>query len=148
MSYSPYLDTNGNFSFIPSNSNINDISLIYIPWSNITFKPNFSQVSTSANYLDLLNLPDLSIFISSNQFIISSNDLFNYLTSNIISSSNNSIDYTNLKFIQENNLKWSYDNSNVYLTNNNFNVGIGTTNTSYKFDVLGSINTSSNYFII
>ena len=41
---SPSINTNGNSSFTPFNSNINDLSLIYIPWSNIIDKPNFKQM--------------------------------------------------------------------------------------------------------
>ena len=60
---SPSLIINSNSFFTPFNSNINDLSIIYIPWSNITDKPNFKQIAYSGNYYDLSNLP--SLFTSS-----------------------------------------------------------------------------------
>ena len=143
----PHFYTDGNSSFSPFNSNIYDLSLIYTPWSNISYKPSFANISTSANYFDLINLPNLSIYTSNNDLISSSNFLFSNLSNFNFSFSNNSINFINFKINQETSFKWSYNNSNIYLTNYNYNICIGTSSTFNKLDVFGSINTYSNYFI-
>ena len=140
----PPLFDDGNFSFSPFNSNINDVSLSYIPWSNITYKPFFSSIAFYPNYYDLINLPDLSIYASNTDLIYNSNILFSNLYPLISLSSNNSNNLSNFIFNYNNSLSWSSNSNTFYI--NNFNVGIGTSSTSYNLDVYGSIN-SSNYFI-
>jgi len=144
---SPILDSGGNITFIPSSSNNTDKSLLSINWNtDIINKPSFCNISFTANYNDLSNTPDLSIYATSNLLSSTSNSLFSSL-SNIDNSSSNSIfSFTNLKLNSLVSSQWTTSSSsNIHLSLSG-NVGIGSSLPSYKLDVSGSIN-SSNYLI-
>jgi len=108
-------DTGGNQLFLPSTTNITDISLISIYWSDILGKPSFCNVAITANYNDLINLPSIS----------SSSVVFNG-------------DYNSLS-----NLPWTNNNSNIYFIRNG-NVGIGTTNPNNKLHLIGNFSIEGN----
>ncbi len=116
MSIIPSLDTGGNQLFLPSSSNINDISLISIFWSDILGKPSFCNVAITANYNDLINLPS------------------NTGSSSVVFSG----DYNGLS-----NLPWINNNSNIYFIRN-ANIGIGTTNPNTKLHLIGNFSIEGN----
>jgi len=117
MSSIPSQDTGGNQLFLPSTSNINDISLISIYWSEILGKPSFCNVAITANYNDLINLPSETGSSSSVIFSGNYNDLSN--------------------------LSWINSNSNIYFIRNG-NVGIGTTNPNNKLHLIGNFSIEGN----
>ena len=53
----PSEDLNGNSNFIPFSTTFTDKSLISLYWNDVLYKPNFSNISFTANYDDLINKP-------------------------------------------------------------------------------------------
>ena len=117
MSTIPSQDTGGNQLFLPSSSNITDISLISIFWSDILGKPSFCNVAITANYNDLINLPS------------------NTGSSSVVFSG----DYNSLSNLPWNNVL----TSNIYFIRNG-NVGIGTTNPNTKLHLIGNFSIEGN----
>ena len=149
---SPQEDTGGNINFIPfitaNYPYITDKSLISVYWNDIITKPNFSNVSFTANYNDLNNKPSFAAVATSSSY----NDLNNkpFILSGFTGigtaipsykldvtgdiNFNGSL-YQNSSPYQ--NSQWINDNSNIYYNNN---IGIGkTTDINEIIDINGNL---------
>jgi hypothetical protein len=112
-----------NPSFIPYSTTYNDISLININWTDVISKPSFCNICLTANYNNLSNVPNLSVYASNIDVSNVSNILFINSSNSNINTSNNVITFTNNTIGTIKTSQWNSINSNIYY--NEGNVGIG-----------------------
>ena len=120
---------------ISSNGNIgaNNNNPLY------TFDINGSLNTNGEIYINnnnFSNIIDTKITTNSNYLI----DYNNHINKPVVSTVASSGDYNDL-----NNKTWINSANNIYIIN--CNIGIGTTNSSYKLDINGSLNTKDEIFI-
>jgi hypothetical protein len=128
-----------NPSFIPYSTTYNDISLININWTDVISKPSFCNICLTANYNNLSNVPNLSVYASNIDVSNVSNILFINSSNSNINTSNNVITFTNNTIGTIKTSQWNSINSNIYY--NEGNVGIGSSVFGNdKFIVAGIIN--------
>ncbi len=132
-----YNDSNP--SFTPYSTIYNDVSLISINWIDILSKPSFSNICFTANYYDLSNIPNLSVYASNSDVSNISNILF-------LNSSNSNINSSNSIYTTTNNLigniktsQWNTISSNIYYNDGNVGIGSSVFNGD-KLIVVGNIN--------
>lgn len=143
---SPIEDITGNSIFNKSTSNNIDKSLIYVNWSNnINNIPNFSNIVYYGEFSNLLNIPDLSIYASSNNVVNMSNNLYIDINDLNVNTSNLSVSYINNRLLSIISGQWITSNDDIYYKFDG-NVGIGTSYPNHKLDVpTDNINTNNLY---
>ena len=120
---SPFFYNDSNPSFIPYATTYTDVSMININWSDILLKPSFSNICFTANYSDLSNIPNLSVYASNSDVSNVSNILFINSSNSNINTSNSVLNFTNDKINTIKTSQWISISSNIYY--NDGNVGIG-----------------------
>ena len=137
---SPFFYNDNNPSFTPFSTTFEDKSLFPINWNEILLKPSFSNICFSANYNDLTNIPNLSLYASNNDVSNISNLLYDSSSNSNINVSNSIVNFTNNKIGTIRTSQWTSDiNSNIYYNDGNVGIGSSVFN-SDKLIVLGNIN--------
>ena len=137
---SPFFYNDNNPSFTPFSTTFEDKSLFPINWNEILLKPSFSNICFSANYNDLSNIPNLSLYASNNDVSNISNLLYDSSSNSNINVSNSIVNFTNNKIGTIRTSQWTSDiNSNIYYNDGNVGIGSSVFN-SDKLIVLGNIN--------
>jgi hypothetical protein len=137
---SPFFYNDNNPSFTPFSTTFEDKSLFPINWNEILLKPSFSNICFSANYNDLSNIPNLSLYASNNDVSNISNLILNISSNSNINVSNSLVNFTNNKIGTIRTSQWTSDiNSNIYYNDGNVGIGSSVFN-SDKLIVLGNIN--------
>ena len=137
---SPFFYNDNNPSFTPFSTTFEDKSLFPINWNEILLKPSFSNICFSANYNDLTNIPNLSLYASNNDVSNISNLLYDSSSNSNINVSNSIVNFTNDKIGTIKTSQWTSDiNSNIYYNDGNVGIGSSVFN-SDKLIVLGNIN--------
>ena len=137
---SPFFYNDNNPSFTPFSTTFEDKSLFPINWNEILLKPSFSNICFSANYNDLTNIPNLSLYASNNDVSNISNLLYDSSSNSNINVSNSLVNFTNNKIGTIRTSQWTSDiNSNIYYNDGNVGIGSSVFN-SDKLIVLGNIN--------
>ena len=137
---SPFFYNDNNPSFTPFSTTFEDKSLFPINWNEILLKPSFSNICFSANYNDLTNIPNLSLYASNNDVSNISNLLYDSSSNSNINVSNSLVNFTNDKIGTIKTSQWTSDiNSNIYYNDGNVGIGSSVFN-SDKLIVLGNIN--------
>ena len=137
---SPFFYNDNNPSFTPFSTTFEDKSLFPINWNEILLKPSFSNICFSANYNDLSNIPNLSLYASNNDVSNISNLLYDSSSNSNINVSNSLVNFTNNKIGTIRTSQWTSDiNSNIYYNDGNVGIGSSVFN-SDKLIVLGNIN--------
>ena len=136
---SPFFYNDNNPSFIPFSNIYEDKSLISINWTDVLSKPSFSNICFSANYNDLSNIPNLSVYASNLDVSNISNTLFINSSNSNLNTSNTIYNLTNNQINNIKTSQWISINSNIYYNDGNVGIGSSVFN-SDKLIVAGNIN--------
>ena len=136
---SPFFYNDSNPSFIPFSTIYEDKSLISINWNDVLSKPSFSNICFSANYYDLSNIPNLSVYASNLDVSNISNTLFINSSNSNLNTSNSIYNLTNSQIGNIKTSQWISISSNIYYNDGNVGIGSSVFN-SDKLIVAGNIN--------